>query len=234
MTNINYEILFFFIFSSLSLTSAFFVIYSKNSVYSIFFLILVFVNSTALLILSEIEFIAIMFIVIYVGAITILFIFIVMMVNIDKENETEKQNFGYLPIIFSISGLFLAETILMFSKTFGSYQFFIQKSYLKLSYYKLSMFWTRYPTSYGDLRYILTEYHLHVDQLTNVETLGQVLYTYYSLFFLLAGLILLIALIGAVSLTVITDQKRTLTNKKTNNIYKQISRNSTRAIYKIK
>jgi NADH-quinone oxidoreductase subunit J len=227
----NYQIFFFFIFSSIAITSAIFVIYSKNTVYSVFFLILVFINITGLLLVSEVEFLAIMLIIIYVGAITVLFLFVVMMLNIKKINKNN-DNYGYLPIIILISFIFFIEIFIIFSKSFTSYQFFILKKHKMLTYWKLSAFWNRYPPAlYQDLPYHYSKYLAKYDTITNIETLGHILYSYYSLFLLIAGIILLIALIGAVTLTV--EEKK---NKKflTKNLYQQLSRNYINAIYNIK
>ena len=208
----NFETIFFFFFSTIALTSAIFVIYSTNTIYSIFFLILVFANSTGLLLISEIEFISIMLIIIYVGAITVLFLFVIMMLDInvliDKKNKN--NNFGYLPIIFLISFIFFSETFLIFSKIFTSYYNLIQHSF-----YENNLFYQKFITK--------------IDNIINIETIGQILYTYYAFFFLAAGIILLIALIGAVTLTK-KEKKKNLTKK----IYKQLSRNSLKAIFNIK
>ena len=228
---INHEVFFFFLFSSIALTSAIFVIYSKNTVYSVFFLILVFTNMTGLLLVTEVEFLAIMLIIIYVGAITVLFLFVVMMLNI-KKIEAKKNNYGYLPIIFLISFIFFIETFIIFSKSFTSYQYFIHKNLIMGTYSRLCEAWTlRYSPAYENFPYYHNQWHLKLDLITNIETLGQILYTYNAFFLLVAGLILLIALIGAVTLT-IKDKK----NKKflTKNLYKQISRNYLNAIYNIK
>nr|YP_003734811.1 NADH dehydrogenase subunit 6 [Globisporangium ultimum]YP_003734870.1 NADH dehydrogenase subunit 6 [Globisporangium ultimum]ACZ43846.1 NADH dehydrogenase subunit 6 [Globisporangium ultimum]ACZ43905.1 NADH dehydrogenase subunit 6 [Globisporangium ultimum]ACZ44428.1 NADH dehydrogenase subunit 6 [Globisporangium ultimum]ACZ44487.1 NADH dehydrogenase subunit 6 [Globisporangium ultimum] len=209
----NFETIFFFFFSSIALTSAIFVIYSTNTIYSAFFLILVFVNSTGLLLISEIEFISIMLIIIYVGAITVLFLFVIMMLDInvliDKNNN---NNFGYLPIIFLISFVFFLETFVMFSKIFTTYYHLIEQSFFK-----------------NDLFYNQVIYQL--DNITNIETIGQILYSYYAFFFLAAGIILLIALIGAVTLTKKEKKKQ---NFLTKNLYKQLSRNSLQAVFNIK
>jgi NADH-quinone oxidoreductase subunit J len=209
----NFETLFFFLFSSIVLTSAIFVIYSTNTIYSAFFLILAFTNSTGLLLISEVEFLSIMLIIIYVGAITVLFLFVIMMLDIniliDKNNS---KNFGYLPIIFLISFVFFLETFLMFSKVFTTYYHLIEQSF-----YKNDAFYKNFITQ--------------LDNITNIETIGHVLYTYYAFFFLAAGIILLIALIGAVTLTKKEKKKE---NYLTKNIYKQLSRNSLKAIFNVK
>lgn len=226
---INFEIIFYFLFSSVALTSAIFVIYSKNTVYSVFFLILVFSSITGLLLVSEIEFLAIMLVIIYIGAITVLFLFVVMMLDINIINEN--NNFGYIPIIFFISFIFFLETFLMFSKIFTTYHYFVQKYYLKITYAVYSLKFEKYPLFYQYLIKYYNEWIFHLDKITNIETIGQVLYTYYAFFFVIAGLILLIALIGAVTLTIKEKKKN---NFLTKDIYQQLSRNSFNAVFKIK
>jgi len=225
---INFEIIFYFIFSSIALTSAIFVIYSKNTVYSVFFLILVFSSITGLLLISEIEFLSIMLIIIYIGAITVLFLFVIMMLEINLLNEN--NNFGYIPIIFLISFIFFLETFLMFSKIFTTYHYFVQKYYLKMTHAAYCLRFKKYPLYYQYINKYYNEWIIKLDNITNIETIGQILYTYYMLFFLIAGLILLIALIGA--LTLIIKEKK-YNNFLTKDIYKQISRNSNNAIFKI-
>ena len=208
----NFETIFFFFFSSIVLTSAIFVIYSTNTIYSAFFLILAFTNSTGLLLISEVEFLSIMLIIIYVGAITVLFLFVIMMLDInvliDKNNS---KNLGYIPIILLISFIFFLETFLMFSKVFTTYYHLIEQSFFKNHF-----FYKKFITQY--------------DYITNVETIGHVLYTYYAFFFLSAGIILLIALIGAVTLTKKEKKKESSLTK---NLYKQLSRNSLKAIFNV-
>lgn len=207
----KFEIILFFFFSSIALTSAIFVIYSTNTIYSVFFLILVFVNTTGLLLISEIEFLSIMLIIIYIGAITVLFLFVVMMLNISIITYKNK-NFGYLPIIFFISFLFFLETFLVVSKNLTSYNQLIKNFFFQ-----------------NDIFY--KKILLKLDSITNIETIGQILYTYYSPFFLMAGIILLIALIGAV---VLTKKEKKKKNFLTKNLYKQLSRNHSQAIFNIK
>jgi NADH-quinone oxidoreductase subunit J len=207
----NFETIFFFFFSIIALTSAIFVIYSTNTIYSAFFLILVFISTTGLLLISEVEFISIMLIIIYVGAITVLFLFVIMMLNINilmKKNG----NFGYLPIIFLISSIFFCETFLMFSKIFTSYYNIIQSSFFQNNIF-------------------YNPYIYKLDYIINIETIGQTLYTFYAFFFLVAGIILLIALIGAVMLT---KKEKKIKIFLTKNVFKQLSRNCLNAIFNIK
>ena len=186
---------------------------------------------TGLLLVAEVEFLAIMLIIIYVGAITVLFLFVVMMLDI-KKIETNNNNYGYLPIIFLISFIFFIETFTIFSKSFTSYQYFIHKNLAMETYARLCEDWTwRYSPAYETVPYFHNQWHLKLDLITNIETLGQILYTYNAFFLLAAGLILLIALIGAVTLTLKEKKDKKFLTK---NLYKQLSRNYINAVYNIK
>lgn len=206
---INYENFFFFFFSSIAITSSIFVIYSINTIYSVFFLILVFINFSFILLILEIEFISIMLIIIYVGAITILFLFIVMMLDI-KFVINKKQNFGYIPILILIGFIFFSENFFVFSKLFTSYNNLIKNWYYINTKNKI----------YSCKIYL-------IDYITNTETIGQTLYTYYFFFLLLAGVILLIALIGAVMLTKSKYKKINI------NLHSQLSRNYLKSTFNI-
>nr|YP_010394463.1 NADH dehydrogenase subunit 6 [Phytophthora pinifolia]YP_010394464.1 NADH dehydrogenase subunit 6 [Phytophthora pinifolia]DAZ88510.1 TPA_asm: NADH dehydrogenase subunit 6 [Phytophthora pinifolia]DAZ88511.1 TPA_asm: NADH dehydrogenase subunit 6 [Phytophthora pinifolia] len=209
----DFETIFFYTFSTIALTSAIFVIYSTNTIYSAFFLILVFTNSTGLLLISEVEFLAIMLIIIYVGAITVLFLFVIMMldVNILIDKNKINNNFGYLPIIFLISFILFFETFIMFSKVFTSYYHLINNSFFM-----------------QEGKPFLKNFINQLDSIPNIETIGQILYSYYAFFFLAAGIILLIALIGAVTLTK-KERKKNFKQK----IYKQLSRNPLKASFNV-
>ena len=228
----NFETLFFYTFSTIALISAIFVIYSTNTIYSAFFLILVFINSSGLLILSEIEFLSIMLIIIYVGAITVLFIFVIMMLDINILIDKNKidNNFGYLPIIFLISFIFFLETFIVFSKIFTSYYHLINNSIFYQKYQVLFSFLPEKPNVYVyfNVKPFLKSFIAQLDTITNIETIGQILYSYYTFFFLVSGIILLIALIGSVTLT--KKEKRKIFKQ---NIYKQLSRNSLKAIFNV-
>lgn len=198
------ELFFFFFFTSIAFASAILVIRSKNAIHSVLFLILVFINMTGLLLLSKVDFLAIMLIIIYVGAIAILFLFVVMMLNIPILNQNIDEKLEYLPISLFIGFIFFFETFFLFKEIyitkpiiFNNYEYYIWVSFL--------------------------------DNTMNTQTLGQILYTYYAFYFLLAGFILLIALIGAVVLTL--RQKKV---KNQQELYKQLSRNCKYAIFNIK
>nr|YP_010394344.1 NADH dehydrogenase subunit 6 [Phytophthora kernoviae]UXG56211.1 NADH dehydrogenase subunit 6 [Phytophthora kernoviae]DAZ88352.1 TPA_asm: NADH dehydrogenase subunit 6 [Phytophthora kernoviae]DAZ88785.1 TPA_asm: NADH dehydrogenase subunit 6 [Phytophthora kernoviae] len=228
----NFETIFFYTFSTIALTSAIFVIYSTNTIYSAFFLILVFTNSTGLLLISEVEFLSIMLIIIYVGAITVLFLFVIMMLDVNVLIDKNKinNNFGYLPIIFLISFIFFLETFIMFSKVFTTYYHLINNSFFNQEVNTLLSYGGRDLHAFIDIKPYLLIVINRLDSITNIETIGQILYSYYAFFFLAAGIILLIALIGAVTLTKKEKKKKFLTQ----NIYKQLSRNSLKAIFNIK
>ena len=231
----NFETTFFYTFSTIALTSAIFVIYSTNTIYSAFFLILVFTNSTGLLLISEVEFLSIMLIIIYVGAITVLFLFVIMMLDVNVLIDKNKinNNFGYLPIIFLISFIFFLETFIMFSKVFTSYYHLINNSFFTqkvntLFFFRDSIINGNFEI-FIDVKPFLKNFIHKLDIITNIETIGQILYSYYSFFFLVAGIILLISLIGSITLTK-KEKKKQIKNK----IYQQLSRNSLKAIFNVK
>jgi NADH:ubiquinone oxidoreductase subunit 6 (subunit J) len=196
----NFELNLFYIFASLTIISAIMVIRVKNPVHSVLFLILVFCNAAGLLILLEVDFLAMIFLVVYVGAIAVLFLFVVMMLNI-KINNIQGNFIKYLPIGGIIGIIFLLEIFLV-----------LESDLIPLL-----------QTS-NNLEH--TDWYALLNNNTNIETFGQLLYTYYFYYFLIAGIILLVAMIGAIVLTL-----------KTNNfvyrqqIYQQVSRNFNNAIF---
>ena len=195
-----YELSLFYFFAGLVIISATMVIIVKNPVHSVLFLILTFIGASSLLFLLEIEFISLIFIVVYVGAIAVLFLFVVMMLDI-KITDLNRNFFKYFPIGSFLGFAFLVEILLMLV------------NFLELN-----------PYTVTDNSYII--WIDTVDFITNVESLGQILYTYYFSYFLLAGIILLIAMIGAIVLTVTFNRKA-----KAQSIYKQVSRDYTNAIF---
>jgi NADH-ubiquinone oxidoreductase chain 6 len=222
------KILFYF-FCFFVLFSAFMVIRSKNPVYSVLFLILVFCNSAGLLLLLNLDFFALIFLIVYVGAIAVLFLFVVMMLNI-KLTEVHESIFHYLPIggfvgfIFFIEFYFLFNQEIVplnidnlspgndFSLIFQFYLFAVL-AFLKhgFSTPNFSEKFQAYSNSFfeklsnidkissNQIDYVI--WPTLIDSKTPVEALGQVLYTYYSYFFIVASLILLISMIGAIMLT---------------------------------
>ena len=171
--------LLFYLFSSFALISGVMVIQAKNPVHSVLFLILVFFNAAGLLILLGLDFFAMIFLVVYVGAIAVLFLFVVMMLNI-KLAEINEKRLRYLPIGGFLGLLFLFEIFLI-----------VDNDLIPLI------------GSTGDSKTesAFTQWSLFIDALTNIEALGLLIYTFYFYFFLIASLILLVAMIGAIVLT---------------------------------
>ncbi|TXN74078.1 NADH-quinone oxidoreductase subunit J [Methylobacterium sp. WL18] len=163
---------FFYLFASVTVASGFMVIASRNPVASVLFLILAFVNAAGLFVLMGAEFLAMILVVVYVGAVAVLFLFVVMMLDVDF--AALRQGFQqYLPVGGLIGAIFLVELLLVV----GS--------------------WTIDPNLVqAPLSNVAAS-----ENLTNAQALGRVLYTDYVYFFQLAGLILLVAMIGAIVLT---------------------------------
>jgi len=163
---------FFYLFAGLAIASGFMVIAAKNPVTSVLFLILAFVNAAGLFVLMGAEFLAMILIVVYVGAVAVLFLFVVMMLDVDF--AALRQGFQrYLPVGSLIGAIFLVELLLVV----GS--------------------WTIDP---GLVQAPLGRASAS-DGVTNTQLLGRVLYTDYVYFFQIAGLVLLVAMIGAIVLT---------------------------------
>jgi NADH-quinone oxidoreductase subunit J len=162
--------LFFYLFAGVCIASAFMVIASRNPVHSVLFLILTFVNAAGLFVLLGAEFLAMILIVVYVGAVAVLFLFVVMMLDVDF-TELRQGFLDYLPVGALIGLIFLVELVLVL---FG---------------------WAFAP----DVKTAITA--PTPDTITNTEALGRILYTRYIYFFQAAGLVLLVAMIGAIVLT---------------------------------
>lgn len=161
----------FFSFAIGAILTAFMVISKKNPVHSVFFLVLTFANTSVLLLLLGVEFLAIIFWIVYVGAIAILFIFVIKLINI-KMVELVDNTTRYLPI-----GLIIGIVLL------GEFNWFYN-SYI-LAYNNIDTLY-----SYSNI--------LHY---TNIELLGMILYTEYSMYLIIASMILLVAMLGAILLT---------------------------------
>jgi len=189
---------FFYLFGGVCVAAAFLVIAAKNPVHSVLFLILAFVNAAGLFILMGAEFLAMILIVVYVGAVLVLFLFVVMMLDVDFAQL--RQGFlSYLPIGGLIGLIFLVELLLVLFA------------------------WTIGP----DVRKALAA--PTPDAVTNTQALGLILYTRYIYFFQAAGVVLLVAMIGAIVLTL-----RHKPNVKRQNIADQVARTKATAIEIVK
>lgn len=189
---------FFYLFAFVLVASAFMVIASRNPVQSVLFLILCFVNAAGLFILIGAEFLALILVVVYVGAVAVLFLFVVMMLDVDFV-ELRQGFLQYLPIGMVVGAIFLAELVLVASSW---------------------VFGTSLPT---------TPMPSGGQAVSNVRALGQVLYTDYVYFFEAASMVLLVAMIGAIVLTL-----RHKANVKRQNISDQVARTPETAIEVVK
>lgn len=172
------------------LLSGFLVSFSTNPIESVLFLILTFCNAAAILFIFNAEFIGLTFIIIYVGAIAVLFLFVIMMLNIKNTSGlTLKYNLFSFLVYFSFFYFFSFSIFLCIKKVFYQQETFLIEQENNLL--------------------------LLVDSLNNIDIMGQFLYNYYLVCFLLAGLILLIALVGSIVLTLRFDsmQKNQLANR---------------------
>jgi NADH-quinone oxidoreductase subunit J len=160
----------FYLFSALMIASAIMVVSSRNPVHSVFFLILAFFNAAALFVLLGAEFLAMILVIVYVGAVAVLFLFVVMMLNIDFE-ELKRGLLQNLPIGVAIGITLVCELVLV-------------------GYFGI------FPAAAGK-----SIAHAAPAHLTNTVALGRILYTDYLYYFQTAGLILLVAMIGAIVLT---------------------------------
>ena len=200
MYQVYFENFLFFIFSSVLIISGLLMISVKNSVYSILFLVINFATAACILFLLECEFISLLFLIIYVGAIAVLFLFVIMMLDI-KFLEVSKDIFKYFPIGGLIGGFFLIEIFLIILETFKS------------NPYAIFNMGSNFTNSY-------TNWYCKIDSMPDINVLGQVLFNYYVIQLLIAGLILLLAVIGAAVLTVTSVSSKS----KKQFFFKQISR----------
>jgi NADH-quinone oxidoreductase subunit J len=190
--------LFFYLFASVAIASAVMVISSRNPVHSVLFLILCFFNAAGLFILLGAEFLAMILVVVYVGAVAVLFLFVVMMLDVDFV-ELRQGMLNYLPVGGTIGLIVLVELALVA----GTWA--ISSDALTAAG----------APSLGNV--------------TNTEALGQILYTKYVYFFEAAGLVLLVAMIGAIVLTLRHKQ-----GVKRQDVSVQVARNPATAMEVVK
>ncbi len=166
------EAVFFYLFAFIVVGAAFMVISARNPVHSVLFLILAFVNAAGLFLLTGAEFLAMILLVVYVGAVAVLFLFVVMMLDVDFA-ELKSGALQYAPI-GAVVGLILAAELII---VLGGYAFAPQ------------------------LAGAVAEPTPDIATRHNTAALGDILYTDYIHFFQIAGLVLLVAMIGAIVLT---------------------------------
>lgn len=185
---------FFFLvyFQFIILVFSLFTVIVRNPVYSIFYLILVFLNSSCLILLLGLEFLALLFLIVYLGAIVVLFIFVIMMVNV-KILEINIKIWSQLYTVIFILSVFL----MIFSTTFLYFEFYVTHENLYL------------------LADWSTVFFVHL----NVRVLGFFLFTYFSYSFILLALILLLAMVGAITMVI-----HPLLLSKKQYLYRQVNR----------
>jgi len=166
--------LFFYFFSTIAVFSAIMVIVSRNTVYSVFFLILVFVSISILFIMIGAEFLGMIMLIVYVGAVSVLFLFVVMMLNITEQIIKRSSRKGFINNISvgSIVGVIIFLELLV---VVGGWKY--KGTFVPLSATNLNL------------------------DISNTHALGNVLYTDYIHLFQISGMILLVAMIGAITLT---------------------------------
>ena len=166
--------IFFYFFSIIAIISAIMVTASKNTVHSVFFLILDFISISCLFIMIGAEFLGMIMLIVYVGAVAVLFLFVVMMLNVAQQKNQwllSEDSSGHIPVGLIISALIFFELIIVI----GGWK------------YKPDLF---------------NSNNLNISsELSNTHSLGQILYTDYIHVFQLSGMILLVAMIGAIVLT---------------------------------
>jgi NADH-quinone oxidoreductase subunit J len=187
---------FFYLFAGVAIASAFMVIAARNPVYSVLFLILAFFNAAGLFVLMGAEFLAMILVIVYVGAVAVLFLFVVMMLDVDFA-ELRQGFLQYLPVGALIGVLFLIELVLVVGA------------------------WVVDPALLRTPAAAIPP----ADRFTNTEAIGLVLYTQYFYFFQAAGLVLLVAMIGAIVLTL-----RERVGVKRQDISRQVARTQNTAV----
>ena len=190
--------IFFYFFSIVAVISAIMVTVSKNTVHSVFFLILDFISISCLFIMIGAEFLGMIMLIVYVGAVAVLFLFVVMMLNVAQQKNqwfNSKENSGHIPIGLIISTIIFFELIIVV----GGWKY--KPELLNPNTTQLS------------------------NEISNTHSLGQVLYTDYIHVFQISGMILLVAMIGAIVLTY-----RRRVGVKTQSYLKQISRERSEGI----
>ena len=191
--------IFFYIFSIIAVISAIMVTVSKNTVHSVFFLILDFISISCLFIMIGEEFLGMIMLIVYVGAVAVLFLFVVMMLNVAQQKNqwfnSEATSSSHIPVGLIISTIIFFELIIVV----GGWKYKPELSNPNTS--QIS------------------------NEISNTHSLGQVLYTDYIHIFQISGMILLIAMIGAIVLTF-----RRREGVKTQSYFKQISRERSEGI----
>ncbi len=190
--------IFFYFFSLIAIISAIMVTVSKNTVHSVFFLILDFISISCLFIMIGAEFLGMIMVIVYVGAVAVLFLFVVMMLNVAQQKNqwfSANESSKHIPVGLIVSVIIFFELIIVIGG------------------------WKFKPD-------LITAMSLNIDtDISNTHSIGFILYTDYIHIFQLSGMILLVAMIGAIVLTF-----RQRSGVKRQNYFSQISRERSDAI----
>ena len=189
--------IFFYFFSIIAIISAIMVIASKNTVHSVFFLILDFISISCLFIMIGAEFLGMIMLIVYVGAVAVLFLFVVMMLNVAQQEDKviKETSYSHIPVGLIISLVIFCELLIVVGG------------------------WKYKPD-------LLSANSINIDQnVTNTHLIGNILYTEYIHLFQLSGMILLVAMVGAI---VLTFEKRS--GIKRQSYIEQISREKTSGV----
>ena len=190
--------IFFYIFSIIAVISAIMVTVSKNTVHSVFFLILDFISISCLFIMIGAEFLGMIMLIVYVGAVAVLFLFVVMMLNVAQQKNQwfiSKESSGHIPVGLIISVIIFFELIIVIGG------------------------WKYKPELLNPTNLLIT------NNVSNTHSLGQILYTDYIHVFQISGMVLLVAMVGAIVLTF-----RQREGVKKQSYLKQISRERTEGV----
>lgn len=184
--------LLFYMFATALILSASGVVFIRNPLYCVLCLIVAFFNAAGLFLLTGAEFLSVILVIVYVGAVAVLFLFVVMMLDISKENSETKPMSAYIKATSMLAFVFALEL------GFTAYQWW-------------------HSTKINDLTAFSSS-----AKTSNTHALGELLYTHYFYVFQLAGLTLLVAMIGAIVLTLHPDKKK---QTRKQNISQQLKRN---------
>ena len=188
---------FFYVLSFVCILSSVLLITNKNPVYSVLNLVLLFVTGSILLLMLGVDFLPFVFVVVYVGAVAVLFLFVVIILDIKLSSKS--SNFKEIPLVFVISyGVFL-----ILNKLTEPYQ----------------SLYTMVEKGGNSYEFMGGPYNTMLDDTSSLSSLGQLLYTQYILHFVIGGLVLLVAIIGAIVLT-----SRIRTNSLKQKVFKQTER----------
>ena len=179
---------FYFLFSLILIISSYLVIFSNSSVYSLLWLVLTFLFSSSLLIVLGCEFLAFIFIIVYVGAIAVLFLFVVMLLDLKFKNFYNKKNYSFISFVF-FSNIFLLFLVFLFFNLIINKQFFINLENIILYLLFLSE------------KTIFINWNDYINSISEINIYSLMFYDVFVVQFLLVGIILLAVLIGVVFFT---------------------------------